>query len=653
MLLLRCFVLLILFPSIVVKAQVAEVPTHSASKVFVSQEDKEYIRFLEYAPDGKTFASWSVDGVLRLRAIDTGKSLWSHQIKVQMTKPIAFSADSKQLAVGQQSGGVVLLDTQTGKPGNPFLVSQKPVSGLIYLNPKQLLVGTGEGELLVWDIQKQQKLQSVKETYARELSLSPNGETLAFPSNEGIQLWDVAKLSKMRTLIDAKTTTQTKLHYLSDETLVGYLQGNNIAIWNIPKAKPLETIAGTAFTDFSHTLSMDRKTLLTRNVDDVDIWDISTGQLKGKLRQEDMGWEGVHRIDSAALSDDGSGVLLGTGEGEVVCFKLKKQATAASSLPQIESKTVNGLKYDYIPGAPEYRHIANSMGLTSNGKLLFLSHTNQVQVWNLKDRKLEKTIPPASKYRFGNPSGTVLNVITSITPSADGKLLLLGTTKETILWDVEKNQHRYVLKDAFNIESGSFSGDGKQFAFSSLADTEVYSTTEPKLLAKFPNSSGASTFVKNKYLIVAERNNRVKLWDLDTETKLAEHHPEMGILRVAQLFTNETKLFVAGEGGACIYNLNFEGEKASLTQQQLTTTETSLYNAGVSSDGKRVLLCGRSVKLLEETAPILNFPLPNAKAAVLSSDGQFAVIQVRDQESNGYYFWMIPTPMNGLRGEKK
>src|SRR5262249_50710156 len=72
------------------------------------------VKSVAFGPDGKTLASGSYDGVIRLWEVSSGKSLNALYGHNHWVTSVAFSPDGRVLASGSYEGVINLWDSQIG-----------------------------------------------------------------------------------------------------------------------------------------------------------------------------------------------------------------------------------------------------------------------------------------------------------------------------------------------------------------------------------------------------------------------------------------------------------------------------------------------------------------------------------------------------------
>ena len=152
------------------------------------------IETLTFTADGKTLASGSRDGTIRLWDTSTGNQTTSFSSR--QNTALAFSADSKILA-SIYNKGIKLWDMTTGNE----LATLKGDIGICYAlafstDSKIIASGSHDGTILTWDIATGSKLTTFTghDNWIKALTFSPDGKTLASGSEDGvIFLWDVPK----------------------------------------------------------------------------------------------------------------------------------------------------------------------------------------------------------------------------------------------------------------------------------------------------------------------------------------------------------------------------------------------------------------------------------------------------------------------------
>ncbi len=153
---------------------------------------------VSFSPDGKTIASASGDRTVRLwdrQGKPIGEPLKGHQDTV---RSVSFSPDGKTIASASDDRTVRLWDRQ-GKPiGEPFKGHQSSVRSVSFSpDGKTIASASGDGTVRLWDRQGKPIGEPLKghQGRVRSVSFSPDGQTIASASDDGtVRLWNLEGL---------------------------------------------------------------------------------------------------------------------------------------------------------------------------------------------------------------------------------------------------------------------------------------------------------------------------------------------------------------------------------------------------------------------------------------------------------------------------
>lgn len=192
-------------------------------------------------------------------------------------------------------------------------------------------------------------------------------------------------------------------------------------------------ITGVAFV-------LDGKMLATAGLNEVKLWDVSQGTLKGTLSTN------KGHILAISPSPDGKSLATAAADTTVRLWDINARRVTST------------FKHDSFVTA-----VANS----PIGTKIAAASAEKISLWDLTEQKLEKVL-----------SGHE-NVIDSLAFSADGKTLASGSRDETVrLWDVQLGRELKspALKSSCNwesIHSVDFSADGTLFAIATYDHFEI------------------------------------------------------------------------------------------------------------------------------------------------------------------------------------
>jgi RNA polymerase sigma factor (sigma-70 family) len=282
---------------------------------------------LEFSPDGAVLAVYSGRDPHRLNLWDTvtGDLITGLDLVGQglNSRPFAFSADGKNLAVVQLAGHKVLYcDPVTAEVRRTLLLPEPGGIGPV------LLRFSMDGNLLAvaLDADKARVMDSSTGKCVREvqnpthhtifaMEFSPDGQMLALGTADdpSLQLWDLAS-GKCMNRFDQRPHDGiiTSLAFSRDGRLLAAGRGNRIVLWDAASGRervrfegPMGLVNGVAFTS-------DAKMLVAASADgNARIFDLSSSRLLYTLGG---GAEGR----SMALTPDATTLALGTTQQAVV-----------------------------------------------------------------------------------------------------------------------------------------------------------------------------------------------------------------------------------------------------------------------------------------------------------------------------------------------
>jgi WD40 repeat protein/serine/threonine protein kinase len=281
-----------------------------------------------FSPDSRALALGGDRPVIELWDIDSGAMRWIEGHVTSAGRAV-FSPDGKILAAGSLDGTIKLWDLPKGELRATLTGHTSVVHTLAFSPDGSLLVSGGGGHqgnvdssIRIWNVgdgTPRHTIPGIKDRMVREISFSPDGNTLACASAQMLQLWDVNRWEMTQTFRISSASEALSCSFSPDgHNVVGGDGEGAIVVCNCRTGKTEDRLCGHTKRVWTLAFSPDGRLLASGSGDGtVRLWDWQTRKEIAALTDY------ADEPRSLKFSPDGRFFACGCLDGTVQLWRLR------------------------------------------------------------------------------------------------------------------------------------------------------------------------------------------------------------------------------------------------------------------------------------------------------------------------------------------
>jgi WD40 repeat protein len=382
-----------------------------------------------------------------------------------------------------------------------------------------LVTGHDDGKVIFWSSETREAVMTLPAPVSgsvQTIQIDSGGSRLvAVYAGGHIGFWSVPDGKLVHMIETAESESPIQITIQPDgQRLIGIMPNGRLRVWDMNDGQEIAMLEDHAAGEVrSLAFSPDGNLLAAGQANGlVRLWQTNTNESSTLVLDHKA------RVDSVAFSPDGKYMVTGVGE--------RINALVYDDTVRLWELGHGNLLWQFAGEQEDVLSCTafrNRLAFSPDGSLLAVtSHDFSVQIWDVNDRKLLRTLEghtePVLDLTMSSDGTTLASVsldgtirlwrvsdgvlrrsiqaeplgMAAVAFSPDGQYLAGGSLKgELYLWDAASGQVLRKMEGGFNTLSAlAFSADGTLVAAGNGSDLHIWSANTGKLVATLPGESG-------------------------------------------------------------------------------------------------------------------------------------------------------------------
>jgi WD40 repeat protein len=248
-----------------------------------------------FSPDGKTLVSGSADKTIGFWDVASRKNTITLREHTDPVTCIAFGPDAKTLASGggsdwstqRRSGLIKLFDATSHKLTATFEGYKDRVTCMAFSpDGKTLAAGSWDRTIKLWELATGKATMTLEGEHANSVAFSPDGKVLAAGSQIGsagiVYLWDAATGKALGSILqnDGPWIVEGVTVSPDNQTLAWAGWDRTVKLRDVAGRQKPTVLGGYSYAVFSVAFSPDGKVLASGG-SEIKLWNVATGKEVG------------------------------------------------------------------------------------------------------------------------------------------------------------------------------------------------------------------------------------------------------------------------------------------------------------------------------------------------------------------------------------
>jgi WD40 repeat protein len=569
---------------------------------------KDIVASVAFSRDGRTLASGSYDGTIRLWDVVTHQQIGAITVAKGAVDSVAFSPNGHSLVSGDADGTIRVWDVATRRQMGAPLTGHTSYVSSVAFSPDggKLASGSGspDGTIRLWNMVTHKQIGRAISNFAdpvNAVAFNPNGSVLASAGNgDDVRLWSVATHLQVGAEIFTSTGPAYSLAFSPDGGVLasGGLDAS-IRLWNVATQQQLGApLTGHTGPVYSVAFSPDGRTLASGSEDStIRVWDVAT---HGQVGAPFTGHSGT--VLSVAFSPNGHTLASGSADHTVGLWDLGTQRQVGAVFTTANTDQVFSVAFsrdNRILASGSYYGFIRLWGVVSHrqiGPTLHCSNSVYSLAFRPDGRVLASVCAAGSGVQFWNTTthrqiGAPLDAyIVAFSP--DRRVLaLVGPDGAIRLWNAVTRTPLHVLptRDTGGLSSLTFSPDGRTLASGSADGTvRLWDMTTYRQIGLFSNGMGGGQNVAfspdGRTFATSSGDHNIRLWDLLTHSQIGDPLTGHSSYVRTMAFSPDGRTLASGSDDYTIRLWDVETHRQ--IGDPLTGHSGAVYSVAFSPDGR-------------------------------------------------------------------